>query len=62
MAEDSAAAKAEGQGALAGSEGGSERQVDIDALGREVLSAVTRELEMRRERRMEEGDERDFWW
>jgi hypothetical protein len=62
MAEDSAAARAEGQGELGGEAEASGGQVDIDALGREVLSAVTRELEMRRERRMEEADERDFWW
>ena len=63
MAEDSAAAKSEGQGAVGDGEGqAADGQADIDALGREVLSAVTRELEMRRERRMEEDDERDFWW
>ena len=62
MAEDSAAARAEGQAAA--DKGGKTResQADIDALQREVLSAVTRELEMRRERRMEGGDERDWWW
>ena len=62
MAENSAAAKGEGQGAVGGEAKTRESQADIDALGREVLGAVTRELEMRRERRMEEADERDFWW
>ena len=62
MAENSAAAKAEGQGAVGEESKTRESQADIDALEREVLSAVTRELEMRRERRMEGGDERDWWW
>ena len=62
MAEDSAAARSEGQSAADKGVAARESQADIDALQREVLSAVTRELEMRRERRMEGGDERDWWW
>jgi len=62
MAEDSGAAKAEGQtGPLAA---GDTRDVsaDIDTLAREVTEQVTRELEMRRERRQEDPDGRSIWW
>jgi hypothetical protein len=62
MAEDSAQARAEGQGPGGTAEGGSTKQVDIEALGREVLEMVSRELEMRRERRQEDPDGRNVWW
>ncbi len=62
MAEDSAAARGEGQAAPATADGGQKSSVDIDALTREVVSAATRELDLRRERRQEDSDERGFWW
>lgn len=57
MAEDSAAARAEGQGA-SGEAGVNEKhkQLDVEALSREVLMNVERELSMRRERRPEDPD------
>jgi hypothetical protein len=62
MAEDSAAAKAEGQGGIGATEAGNRgRQLDIEALGREVLEMVNRELETRRERRQEDPDGH-VWW
>ena len=60
MAEDSAAARQEGQSAPNSADTVGGQQVDVEALGREVLEVVSRELEMRRERRMGESD--DFWW
>jgi hypothetical protein len=62
MAEDSAAARGEGQAAGSALEGGVNKQVDIEALGREVLQMVSRELETRRERRQEDPDGRNVWW
>jgi hypothetical protein len=62
MAEDSAAARGEGQSSPATAEGGQESSVDIDALTRQVVEAATRELDQRRERRQEDSDERGFWW
>ena len=62
MAEDSAAARAEGQGGdSTRPDTGLQDQVDIDALSREVLEAVSRELELRRERRQEDSAG-SFWW
>ncbi len=63
MAEDSASARAEGQGPVGTTKDGGERgqKQDIDALGREVLEVVTRELEFRRSRRTEDHDE-SIWW
>lgn len=64
MAEDTAEARAEGgQGARPGGAAGAPdgSKVDIEQLGREVLDVVTRELEFRRERRMEDHDE-SVWW
>ncbi len=63
MAEDGAAARAEGQGASATRPADDlQAKVDIEALSQEVLETVSRELELRRERRQEESDERSFWW
>jgi len=62
MAEDSGAAKAEGQAAPTSAEGGRDASADIDTLAREVTEQVTRELEMRRERRQEDPDGRSIWW
>jgi hypothetical protein len=62
MAEDSSAARAEGQGLSAGASAGRDPQVDVDALAREVFDVVTRELELRRERRQEDPDERSGWF
>jgi len=63
MAEDSSAARTEGQQAPTQSESGDDlSQVDVEALSSHVLQYVTRELDLRRERRQEESDERDFWW
>jgi hypothetical protein len=60
MAEDSAQARAEGQSAHETRAPGAQR-VDVDALGREVLDVVTKELELRRSRRMEDGDDSPWW-
>ena len=62
MAEDSNAAKAEGQSAPTSAETGRDASADIDTLTREVIEQVTRELEMRRERRQEDPDGRSIWW
>lgn len=63
MAEDSAAARAEGQSSPTESEGNvNTEQVDIDALSREVLDHVQREQQLRQERRIDGGDSGDFWW
>jgi hypothetical protein len=62
MAEDSGAAKAEGQSAQADSGKGRDSTADIGSLAREVTEQVTRELEMRRERRQEDPDGRSIWW
>lgn len=63
MAEDSASARAEGQSAPTQPDGGgNKRQIDIDALGREVLEEVQRMTEMRRERNLTGGQEQDMWW
>jgi hypothetical protein len=63
MAEDSAGARAEGQGPVGTSKDGGEKgqKQDIEALGREVLEVVTRELEFRRSRRVEDHDESSWW-
>lgn len=60
MAEDTASARAEGSAPIAGT-GPDNSKMDLEALSREVLEAVTRELESRRERRTEDGDE-SIWW
>ena len=62
MAEDSGAAKAEGQAAPTSAETGRDASADVDTLTREVTELVTRELEMRRERRQEDPDGRSIWW
>ena len=62
MAEDSNAAKAEGQSSPTSAESGRDASADIDTLTREVIEQVTRELEMRRERRQEDPDGRSIWW
>jgi len=62
MAEDSGAARSEAQAAPTSADGGKDASVDVDALTREVTEAVTRELEMRRERRQEDPDGRSIWW
>ncbi|MCB9776966.1 MAG: hypothetical protein H6742_00205 [Alphaproteobacteria bacterium] len=61
MAEDSAAARAEGSSSPGQAEGGNNEKVDIDALGREVLEVVTLELEMRKQRSQEGSDEFGWW-
>lgn len=63
MAEDSPGAKAEASGPVGAtqSNGKDVEQQDIEALGREVLEVVTKELEIRRQRRMEDHDE-SVWW
>ena len=63
MAEDSAAARSEGQASPSQPEGGAnKRQIDIDALGREVLEEVQRLSEMRRERSLDGSQDQEFWW
>jgi hypothetical protein len=63
MAEDSPGARAEGQGPAGATKEGGDKQEkqDIEALGREVLEVVTRELEFRRMRRLEDHDESSWW-
>jgi hypothetical protein len=63
MAEDSPGARAEAAGPVgAAKEQGDQREKqDIEALGREVLEVVNRELENRRMRRVEDHDE-SVWW
>lgn len=60
MAEDTAAARAEGS-APAEDSGGQATKLDIESFSREVLEVVNRELELRRERRTEDGDESNWW-
>jgi len=36
-------------------------KLDIERFAREVLEVVNRELELRRERRMEDSDESGWW-
>ena len=43
-------------------EDGRNVSADIDNLAREVTEHVTRELELRRERRQEDPDGRNIWW
>ena len=62
MAEDSSAAMQEGQQEQGQGEQSDASQVDVDALSSEVLHFVNRELELRRERRLEDVDERNIWW
>ncbi len=65
MAEDSHEARGEGgQGTRGPGQAGNGQdgsKMDIEQLGREVLDVVSRELEFRRERRMEDHDE-SIWW
>lgn len=61
MAEDSAAARAEGQASPSAAEGGNDKKIDIEALGREVLEVVSMELEMRKQRTQEGSDEYGWW-
>ncbi|MBM4393677.1 MAG: hypothetical protein FJ090_21335 [Deltaproteobacteria bacterium] len=60
MAEDTAAARAEGSAPLGQSSAGGVK-LDIERFAREVLEVVNRELELRRERRMEDSDESGWW-
>jgi hypothetical protein len=63
MAEDSAGARSEGQSAPSQPDGGpGNQQVDIDALSREVMSLVQREMALQKERRIDGGDSGDIWW
>ena len=48
-------------GDVGSSETAARQSVDIEALGREVLEVVNRELEMRQERRQEDSDV-NIWW
>jgi len=63
MAEDSAAARSEGGASPTQPDSGEEKkQVDIDALSREVVEAVQAAMEHRRERRHDGSSDNDFWW
>lgn len=62
LAEDSAAARAEGQAAPTQSGDAKASQVDVDALAQEVLQVVQRELEARSERRAEDPENKTPWW
>ena len=54
---------ADGAGDKAASEAAAKQNVDIEALAREVLETVNRELELRRERRPEDSEGgSDVWW
>jgi hypothetical protein len=48
-------------GDLSNSETAAKQSVDIEALAREVLEVVNREMELRQERRQEESDA-NVWW
>jgi hypothetical protein len=63
MAEDTAAARAEGQSApgITPEKKDDAQALEVEALSREVLEVVHRELELRRERRSEDSDE-SIWW
>jgi hypothetical protein len=63
LAEDSPGARAEGQGPVGASQETGEKRdkQDIESLGREVLEVVSREMELRRMRRLEDHDE-SVWW
>ncbi|MSP61647.1 MAG: hypothetical protein EXR72_15200 [Myxococcales bacterium] len=60
MAEDTPAARAEGS-APVGAQSGEGGKLDVEVFAREVLEVVNRELELRRERRTEDGDESTWW-
>jgi hypothetical protein len=62
MAEDSSAARSEGSAAPAAEGATQDSSVDVDALAQEVTDAVTRELEMRQERRLDDPTGRSIWW
>jgi hypothetical protein len=62
MAEDSGEARAEGSEAAGEGAPGEDQKVDINALGQEVLGTVMREMELRKERRQEDGDGSSIWW
>ena len=57
----SAAARTEGQASPGAAEGGNDKHIDIEALGREVLEVVTMELEQRKVRSQEGSDEYGWW-
>ena len=62
MAEDSGTARAEGSAAPSEEGATRDSSVDVDALAQEVTDAVTRELEMRQERRLDDPTGRSIWW
>lgn len=62
MAEASSAAQSEGQGGSGEGASQGDDQVSIDALIQEVLAAVNREIELRKERRQEDPEGRHGWW
>ena len=61
MAEDSAAARSEGQNIGESGGGKSNAQADIESLVTEVVQSVNRELALRRERRQEDPDGGNWW-
>ncbi|MCB9764007.1 MAG: hypothetical protein H6739_29825 [Alphaproteobacteria bacterium] len=60
-AADSPSAHQDGGGAMGSAEDADKQDVDIEALGREVLEIVNRELELRQERRQEDSDGSTWW-
>jgi hypothetical protein len=63
MAEDSAPARAEGSASPSTASTAGSAPVDLDTLGRDVLTEVTRQFQARNERRQEDPDVRnDVWW
>jgi len=63
-AADAPSARAtDGAGDKGSAEAAAKQNVDIEALAREVLETVNRELELRRERRPEDSEGgSDVWW
>ena len=62
LAEDSAAARAEGQAAPTQSGDNRANEVDVDALAQEVMQVVQREMELRSERRQDDPENKLPWW
>lgn len=62
LAEDSAAARSEGQAAPTQAGDSRSKQVDIEALAHDVLDKVHEIQESRGQRRLDDPDNRSVWW
>ena len=60
-ASDAPGVRSEGSSDLSSNEKSEQQDVDVEALAREVLEVVSRELELRQERRQEDPDV-SIWW